>query len=298
MTIRTVAILSPGEMGAAVGRAFGQHRHDIVTWLGGRSGPTRDRARAAGFRELPTLEALLGEAGIVFSILPPEFAPRMAETVAAAMKASGHRPAYVDCNAVSPDTARRVGAIIRGAGAPFVDAGIVGTPPGKAKPTRFFVSGENAGFLDDFDGKGIKVVQSGPELGRASAIKMCYAAITKGTSALHAAVLIAAERLGIGDEVHSELQYSAADMYKRMETLVPALPAVAARYIGEMKEIARTMDAAGVTPHFHTAATELYQLLEKTPFASERRDTVDPNRGLRKTVEVAAGCVPSRPAAE
>jgi len=298
VTINTVAILSPGEMGAAVGRALHQHGFDVVTWLGGRSGATRERAKTAGFREIATLEALLGDADIVLSILPPELAPATAETVAAAMKRAGRRPPYADCNAVSPETVRRIGATIRAAGGVFIDAGIVGNPPGKAKPTRFFVSGEAAGLMDAFDGKGLDVRQSGPEIGRASAIKICYAAITKGTSALHAAVLIAAERLGIADELHVELPYSVPDLYKRMETMVPALPAVAGRYIGEMKEIARTMDSAGVTPNFHVGATELYQLLETTPFASERRDTVDPNRGLRRTVKVAAEYVKARPAAE
>ena len=298
MTIKTVAILSPGEMGAAFGRALHQHGFDVVTWLGGRSGPTRERARAAGFHEIATLEALLGQADIVLSILPPELAPALAETVAAAMKRIGHKPPYVDCNAVSPETARRIGTIIRGAGAAFIDAGIVGNPPGKAKPTRLFVSGEAAELMDELNGKDIDVRRSGPEIGRASAIKMCYAAITKGTSALHAAVLIAAERLGVADELHVELPYSVPDLYKRMESMVPALPAVSGRYIGEMKEIARTMDSAGVTPNFHVGATELYRLLETTPFASERRDTVDPNRGLRGTVRGAAECVKARPAAE
>lgn len=298
MTFKTVAIMSPGEMGAAVGKALRGNGYDVITCLGGRSGPSADRARAAGFREVASLEALLTEAGIVLAILPPEHAPALADSIAAAMKSSGKHPPYVDCNAVSPDTARRIAGVIRGAGAVFVDAGIVGSPPGKAKPTRFFVSGAEAGLMDEFNGKGIDVRQSGLEIGRASAVKMCYAAITKGTSALHSAVLIAAERLGVADDLHTELQFSVADMYKRMEALVPALPAVAGRYIGEMKEIARTMDSAGVTPNFHVGATELYQLLEKTPFASERRDTVDPNRGLRKTVEVAASYVKARPAAE
>jgi 3-hydroxyisobutyrate dehydrogenase-like beta-hydroxyacid dehydrogenase len=298
VTIKTVAILSPGEMGAAVGRALHRHGFDVMTWLGGRSGPTRERAREAGFRETDTLEALLGLADIVLSILPPERAPAIAQTVATAMKRSGHRPPFVDCNAVSPETARRIGAVITGAGAAFIDAGIVGNPPGKAKPTRFFVSGEAAGVMDDFNGKDIDVRQSGPEIGRASAIKMCYAAITKGTSALHAAVLIAAERLGVADELHVELPYSVPDLYRRMETMVPALPAVSGRYIGEMEEIARTMDSAGLTPNFHLGATELYRLLETTPFAAERRDTVDRSRGLRRTVQVAAEYVKARSAAE
>jgi 3-hydroxyisobutyrate dehydrogenase-like beta-hydroxyacid dehydrogenase len=222
----------------------------------------------------------------------------MAETVAAAMKRTGRTPPYVDCNAVSPETARRIGAILGGAGAAFIDAGIVGNPPGKAKPTRFFVSGAAAGLMDAFDGKGIDVRQSGPDVGRASAIKICYAAITKGTSALHAAVLIAAERLGVADELHVELPYSVPDLYRRMESMVPALPAVSGRYIAEMEEIARTMESAGVTPNFHLGATALYRLLETTPFAAERRDTVDPNRGVRRTVQIAAEYVKARPAAE
>lgn len=298
MTVRTVAILSPGEMGAAVGRALSQDGFDVATWLGGRSAPTRERAKAAGFREVATLDALVGEADIILSILPPELAAATAETVAAAMKRTGKRPPFADCNAVSPETARGIGAVISGAGAPFIDAGIVGNPPGKGKPTRLFVSGEAAGLMDGLNGKDIDVRQSGAEIGRASAIKMCYAAITKGTSALHAAVLIAAERLGVADELHVELPYSVPDLYKRMEATVPALPAVSGRYIGEMKEIARTMDAAGVTPNFHIGATELYELLVTTPFATERRDTVDPNRGLRSTVRVAAEYVRARPAAE
>jgi 3-hydroxyisobutyrate dehydrogenase-like beta-hydroxyacid dehydrogenase len=298
MTIEIVAILSPGEMGAAVGRALHQHGFEVLACLGGRSDATRARAEAAGVRDAGTLEALLAEADIVLSILPPERAQAMAETVAAAMKRTGRTPPYVDCNAVSPEAARRIGAIVGGAGAAFIDAGIVGNPPGKAKPTRFFVSGEAAGLMDAFDGKGIDVRQSGPAAGRASAIKMCYAAITKGTSALHAAVLIAAERLGVADELHVELPYSVPDLYRRMESMVPALPAVSGRYIGEMEEIARTMESAGVTPNFHLGATELYRLLETTPFAAERRDTVDPNRGVRRTVQVAAEYVKARPAAE
>lgn len=299
MPIKTVAILSPGEMGAAVGAALHKGGLDMVTCLAGRSAPTAERAKAAGFRAVGDAETLLGEADLVLSILPPEQAPEQAATVAAAMRRSGNRPPYADCNAVSPGTAMRIGEIIRAAGALYVDVGIVGAPPGRTdKPTRFFVSGTNAALMDALDGKGIDVRQCGPEEGRASAIKMCYAAITKGTSALHAAVLIAAERLGVSEELHEELPYSVAPLYKRMEAMVPALPAVSGRYIGEMREIARTMDAAGLSPDFHIGATELYELLEKSPFASERRDTVDPDRTLRQTIEVCARYVGTRPAVE
>lgn len=298
MAFKTVAILVPGEMGAAVGKAFHAGGIDVITCLAGRSRPTVERAAAAGFRDVADLETLLAEAEIVLSILPPEHAPAQAEAVAAAMSASGRPPAYADMNAVSPETARAMQTVIEGAGAVYIDGGIVGSPPGGKLATRFFVSGAEAALMDRLDGLGIDVRQCGPEIGRGVSVKMCYAAITKGTSALHAAALIAAESLGVADEIHEELAFSVPALYQRMENMVPKLPAVSGRYIGEMKEIAKTMESAGVTPNFHVGATELYELLEKTPFAAERRDTVDPDRTLRQTMEVSATFLPAKTAAE
>jgi 3-hydroxyisobutyrate dehydrogenase-like beta-hydroxyacid dehydrogenase len=299
MSYRTVAILVPGEMGAAVGKAFHAGGLEVLTCLAGRSDATRDRAAEAGFRDVGSLEALLAAAEVVLSILPPESAPDMAASVAAAMKASGHTPPYADCNAISPDTARAMQAVIEGAGAIYIDGGIIGNPPGGGKlATRFYMSGPQAALMDGLDGLGIDVRQCGPEIGRGAAVKMCYAGITKCSRALETAVLIAAEKLGVADEIHAELEASAAAIYKRMEYMIPRLPAVSGRYIGEMKEIAHTMESAGVTAQFHVGATELYQLLEQSPFASERRDTVDPDRTLRQTVEVCARSVPSKSAAQ
>jgi 3-hydroxyisobutyrate dehydrogenase-like beta-hydroxyacid dehydrogenase len=299
MAFKTVAILVPGEMGAAVGKAFHAGGVEVLGCLEGRSAATRERAAAAGFRDAGSLEALLAEAEIVLSILPPESAPEMASHVAAAMKESGRTPPYADCNAVAPETARAMQRVIEGAGAVYIDGGIVGNPPGGGPlATRFYVSGREAGLMDGLDGLGIDVRQCGPEIGRGVAIKMCYAGITKGTSALHAAALLAAESLGVADELHAELAASVPALYKRMESMVPKLPAVSARYAGEMKEIARTLESAGLTPDFHLGALALYRLLERTPFAAERRDTVDPDRTLRQTLEVAARSLPEKSAAE
>jgi len=298
MTIKTVAILSPGEMGAAVGGALHQGGLDIVTCFAGRGQATRERAEKAGFRGVDTLEALLDEADIVFSILPPEHAPALAETVAAAMRKSGTVRPYCDCNAVSPDTARAIGEIIGAVGAPYIDGGIVGNPPGGAKPTRIFVSGPGAALMDAFDGMGVDIRQAGPELGRASAIKMVYAGISKGTSALHAAALIAAEKLGVADELYEELAYSQPAMFKRMENMTSALPAVAERYVGEMREIAHTLESVGVTRGFHDGAAELYELLDRSPLSAERRDTVDRSRTLQQTVRICAEYVQLPDAAE
>jgi 3-hydroxyisobutyrate dehydrogenase-like beta-hydroxyacid dehydrogenase len=211
MAIKTIAIMSAGEMGAAVGRALHDAGFDVVTCLDGRGEFSRKRAEEGGFRLIDTIEAMLGEAELMLSILPPEFAPAQAERIAVAMKASGSTPPYVDCNAVSPDTSRAIGKVIEGAGAAYIDGGIVGSPPGKTdKPVRIFVSGAAAPMLDALDGKEIAIKQCGAEIGRGSAVKMVYAGITKGTSALHAAALLAAEKLGVADELHEELAYSAA----------------------------------------------------------------------------------------
>ncbi len=288
MTIETVAILSPGEMGAGVGGALSRAGYSVITTLEGRGGATRERAIAAGFRDGGPLAEVVGAADLVLSILPPEHALGLAEAVAAAMRDTGRTPPFTDCNAVAPETAVRIGRIMTETGAAFIDGGIIGAPPGPSSRPRFFVSGPGVDLLRALDGEGIAIKPCGPEIGRGSAIKMAYAGITKGTSALHAAMLIAAERLGVADELHEELQYSQKGFYRRMESMTPALPAVSGRYVGEMLEIAKTMESCALTPVFHEGAAELYRLLAGSPFASERRDTVDPTRGLRRTIEVCA----------
>ena len=298
MTIKTVAILSPGEMGAATGKAFQEHGFDIITALEGRSETSRDRAAAAGFRDCGSIASVLAEADIVFSILPPGDALAQAKRVAAAMTETGHTPPYFDCNAVSPETAAQIGAVIEAAGAAYIDGGIVGNPPGAAVPTRFYVSGSGAEQMNIFDGKGVDIKQCGPEAGKASAVKMCYAGITKGTSALHAAMLVAAEKLGIADDLHEELAYSQGAMYKRMENLTPALTDVSDRYIGEMEEIAKTMSAVAMPSGFHEGSAALYELMTRSPYASEIRETVDKSRTMRQTIEGCAAIVGKKDSAE
>ena len=289
MSFNSVAILSPGEMGSAVGGSFVEYGFTVITTMDGRSEPTCERANAAGILDGGSLADVVADADIVLSILPPEHALAQAKAVANSMMKTGKTPPYADCNAVAPETAVTIGQIIADAGAKCIDGGIVGSPPGGSRPQpRFYVSGPGAPAMDAFDGKGIDVRQCGHEIGRGSAVKMAYAGITKGTSALHAAMLIAAERLEIADELHEELRTSQQSIYKRMESMTPALPAVSDRYVGEMLEIAKTLAAYDITACFHNGAAETFRLLDNSPFASERRDTVDRNRTLRQTIEVCA----------
>jgi 3-hydroxyisobutyrate dehydrogenase-like beta-hydroxyacid dehydrogenase len=286
MAFHTIAILSPGDMGHAVGRVLGEHGHDIITCLAGRSKRTKALAGQGGFTDVADLEALTSAADLILSIIPPSAGLGTAEVVAAAMGRSGATPTYVDCNALSPATAGRIAEVIAGAGAPFIDASIIGPAPGKGRPTRFYVSGADTTPLETLDGKGIAVKPLGHEIGRASAMKMCYAGLGKATNALYAAVLMAAEAMGLSDELRAEFLYSKKDTYADMQANVSRLPADAGRWIGEMEEIAASFAAVGVTPNFHLGAADVFTMLASTPFAQETREDMDWTRTLEESVRV------------
>ena len=288
MPADTVAVLMPGDMGHAVGGALVRHGHDVVTCLDGRSDHTRRLAAKAGLRDVGSLDAVVGEAVLVLSILPPTQALALAREVAEAMTRGAAKPVYVDCNAVAPATVEEIAAVIGEAGAPFIDAGIIGTKPDGGPGPRFYVSGADTGPMAALDGKDFQVKAIGAEPGRASALKMCYAGLTKGTWTLQTAVLLAAEAQGLSEKLRDELQYSQAPTYAMMEARVPRLPADSGRWIGEMEGIAKTFAAAGVTPGFHEGAAAIFRLLSETPFAAETRDTIDESRTLAETVHEAA----------
>lgn len=299
MKVETVAILSPGDMGHAVGRALGEHGLDVVSCLAGRSDRTRGLAQDAGFRDVPSYEDMVSQADLLLSILVPARAVETARSVAEAVRATGSELVYADCNAVSPMTTGEVEAIVTEVGAAYIDASIIGGPPGRGAAPRFYASGAHTAPLEELDGKGIEVKPMGPEVGRASAIKMCYAGLTKGTSALHVAVLCSAASLGVSKELEEEFEYSQSDALARMRSGVPHLASPAARWIGEMEEIAATYEHAGGTPHFHQGAADIYRLLSRTAFAAENPETADPDRTLEETIEefVRVAGQPSTPPA-
>jgi len=286
-----IAILMPGDMGHAVGRALREHGHDVLCALDGRGGATRALAAQARLRDVGTVAQAVAQADMILSILPPSAALDQAQQVAEAMQASGKCPVYVDCNAISPDTAKAVGAAIAKAGAPFIDAGIIGLAPGKGGGTRFYVSGPDVAPMLALDGKGFAVIRTGEAIGEASALKMVYAGLTKGTWTLQTAVLLAAKRLGVLDPLLEEFEGSQKGPLDAMRARVPFLPADSARWVGEMEEIAATFASAGVTPGFHDGAAEIFRLLAQTPYAAETRATLDRSRTLEQALETYAAHV-------
>lgn len=288
MTKDCIAILMPGDMGSGVGRALRAHGFDVITSLAGRSDRSRGLAAAAGLRDVGSLEETVAMAGLILSIVPPARALALATSVASAMTATGARPVYVDCNAIAPGTARRIGQVIAGAGAPFLDCGIIGLPPGKSPETRFHVSGPDTAPMQELHGKGISIFPMGPEIGRASALKMVYAGLTKGTWTLHTALLLGAWKMGVYDELIVEYENSQSTALKAMRDRVPRLPTDAGRWVGEMEEIAASLAEVGVPSGFHQAAAEVFRVIDRTPLSSETRETVDLTRTLEQAIAVYA----------
>ena len=286
--MRSVALISPGDMGQAVGALLVHGGVRVLTCLAGRSERTRSLARGAGFTEIATLDALVRESELLLSIVPPAQAVAVARDVAAALVATGSRLTYVDCNAIAPRTAREVAAVIAPTGSGFVDAGIVGGPPRDTPSPRFYASGPERAHFGALADAGLDVRLLGDEVGEASAVKMCYAALTKGTTAIATELLVAARKLGVYDTLIAELRDSQGAQAKRMSDAVPAMPGKAHRWVAEMEEIARTFEDVGLTPLIFQGAAEMYRLTARSEIGGERPETVDRFRGVDGTVDVLA----------
>ena len=245
-----VLLLHPGAMGASLGTALRANAHTVRWVADGRSEATARRAHEADLVPVARLPDAIGAVEHVLSVCPPDAAVAVAEAVMAA----GFDGTYVDANAVSPDTARRIGAIV---GDGFVDGGIVGPPAWRPGVTRLYLSGPGAEDVAAwFSGT---LVDARPVAGSASALKMCYAAFTKGSSALILAIRALAEREGVTEALLEEWALSQPGLPERSDRTAGAVSAKAWRFEGEMREIAATFGGAGLPGGFHEAAAEIYR---------------------------------------
>ena len=284
MAVKTVGIMSPGDMGSGVGGVLKRNGLTVLTALDGRSEDTRERAAEQGIEDVGSLDDLVKASDLILSILVPSEARSFAQDVAEAIVRTDADVAVADCNAISPATGIKIDEIITAAGGRFIDAGIIGGSPRTGAVPRIYASGEHASVLAELDGKGIKVpVLNGP-VGRASGLKMCYAAITKGTSALYASTLMTAKSLGLYEDLIREMQGSQASTLAAMDG-VKSISARAFRWIGEMEEIAATFEDAGAAPKIHLGAAETFQQIADSSIGHERVGTVERDRTLEQTIE-------------
>ena len=274
MTFRTVAILAPGEMGHAVGAVLRQGGLHVITNLAGRSTQTAQRAKAAGIEPVADDATLVQSADILLSISPPAEALGIARRIAAALRAASSPLVYVDCNAIAPRTTCEVGDIVGAAGAVFVDGGIIGPPPkpGDGK-TRLYVSGAEAARVVALarPGLDIRAVDGAP--GAASALKMCYASLTKGMMALATQALVSAETLGVSGALRAEMATSRADVLADIERNLPRVPPKAYRWVAEMEEIASTFTESGFSPQVFDGIARVFRMVADSPLGRATPET-------------------------
>ncbi len=283
MVVKTVGVMSPGDMGSGVGGVLVRSGLRVITSLKGRSEASSTRAAEQGIVDVGSLDDVVASSDLMLSILVPSEALAFAASAAESIVRTNSHVAFADCNAVSPATGVKIGKIITAAGGMFIDAGIIGGSPRTGAIPRFYASGEHAGILAELDGKGISVPVMRGAVGRASGLKMLYAALTKGTAALHASTLMAAKSLGLFDDLIHELEQSQPGTLVAMGR-VNSISAQAFRWIGEMEEIALTFEDAGVTPNIHAGAAETFQQISDSSIGRERVGTVDQDRTLEDTV--------------
>ena len=253
-----VAVIAPGMMGSGVGGRLAQNGIEVRTALGGRSEASVGRAGAAGM--VGVSDAQIAASDFILSIVPPGEALGLAERLAPALRVAANQPIYVDCNAVNPATVLRIARTIEETGATFVDGGIIGGPPTPgSKGTKLYVSGPAAARVAALAAYGLEErVPPGP-IGAASAMKMSYAGITKGFTALGAAMMLAAARAGTTEALRAELSTSQPALHGWLTRQMPRMYSKAYRWVAEMEEISGFVGDAPAAAQFFQAAARLYE---------------------------------------
>ena len=282
MGFKTVALFHPGNMGVTIGAAAATSGARVIWASDHRSQATRDRATRAGLVDVEHLADAVRQSDVVLSVCPPHAALDLARSVAE----HNFKGVYVDANAVSRATAEAIGRIVTDAGASFVDGGIIGAPVKQAGTTRLYLSGSRAAEVAElFSNSMLSARPIGPEPGAASALKVVYAAWTKCTDGLVLAIRALASIEGVDQALSEEWNISQPDLARKSMRAAAVAAPKAWRYVGEMKEIAESFAAAGLTPGFHNAAADVWERL--APF----KDRTNPPPTLDAVIDaLRASC--------
>ena len=253
-----IGILHPGEMGISVAASAINNGHPVYWVSKDRSAKTRLRAEVHKLIEVDSLVKLCESCEIVFSVCPPHAAEHTAKSVVE----HGFKGFYLDANAISPRRSTKIGQLMEGNDIRFIDGGIIGGPAWKPKETWLYLSGKDAPVIANcFLSGPLETKIIGDEIGKASALKMCYAAYSKGTTALLAAILATAESLGVRDELYQQWDMDDSGFSEQVNRRTTRVTAKAWRFESEMREIASTFQEAGLPNGFHEAAAEIFHRL-------------------------------------
>ncbi|MDP6498085.1 MAG: DUF1932 domain-containing protein [Dehalococcoidia bacterium] len=288
MAIESVAILSPGDMGHAIGQLLKENELRVLTCLMGRSNRTKQLSEQAGITDVPNMNDLVEQSDVLMSVTVSEAVPGLCREIADAVKATGTDLLFAECNAIAPELSKDMEGVLKAGGARYVDASIIGGPPRNGSSPRVYASGDNASEFEQLRDFGLNVRNLGPQLGRASGIKMCYAAMTKGTTALHTELLIAAEKMGLTKELMAEFSGGQQAAVTRMEGWIPSMPAKSRRWVSEMEEVEKTFHDLGLTPDIFKGVADMYRMIGATPLGDENPESRDRDRDMAETIRIIA----------
>jgi len=258
--MNSIGILHPGEMGVSIAASAINSGRQVYWVSAGRSKQTRLRAEKHNLIELQSLGELCQTCRIIVSICPPH----AAEEVARSVIREGFERIYLDANAISPQRARKLHQLMEENKIEFIDGSIIGGPAWKPGETFLYLSGNKAEVIKDcFQNGPVETKIVGDEVGKASALKMCYAAYSKGTTALLASILATAEALDVREELYRQWDLDEPASSEQINRRVLRSTAKAWRFAGEMKEIATTFEEAGLPDGFHKAAAEIFQRMAR-----------------------------------
>ena len=252
-----ISIMSQGAMGSATASRLVENGLEVRTNLSGRGAASAERAAKAGMK--PVSEDELTNVDFLLSIVPPADALSLAERLSPALSRAARKPVFVDFNAINPETTNKVAQIIQATGALFVDGGIIGGPPraGHDGPT-YYVSGVDAKIVEGLALFGLKIVVLEGPIGAASALKMSYAGITKGLTAIGSSMILAAQRAGVSDALYEELSASQTALLAGFARGIPDMFPKAYRWVAEMREIGGFVGPGSAEQEIFSGAANVY----------------------------------------
>jgi len=255
---KQVGILHPGQMGISIAATMQNSDYEVVWASANRSLQSQERAAKFELTDVGTVAQVCQTCQAIVSVCPPA----AAETVAQEVAEAGFQGLYIDANAIAPERALRINDLLTAVNIDFVDGSIIGGPAWEPNRTWLYLSGPRAEEAASLFASGpLETAVLGEEIGKASAIKMCFAAYTKGTTALLCAILATAEELGVLEDLQTQWARNGSDFGEQAVNRATRVTAKAWRFAGEMEEISATFAAAGLPGEFHTASHDIYSRL-------------------------------------
>ena len=288
MKIERIGFMTPGDMGQAVALQLKNRGFTVCTALDKRSDRSRKMAKEIGLTDLGSIARLTAESDLVMSVMNPGSAIDFAREAAAAIRTQSKKPTFIDCNAVAPDTMREIDELMKSAGARCLDGGSIGPPPRGTAKTSLYISGPGAADLQQIGNEQLRVTIMSERLGDASAIKACYSGFNKGTQGLLLQTLVAAQRLGVYEQLEKQLLSSKGDLYNWLLDTLPQMPPKAYRWVPEMYQLAKTFEGVGMTPRIFQGEADMFVMIAATALGKETPENRDRSRTGKDVIKQLA----------